>query len=388
MELFQRLARILHLSPVVFDFVAVSVLLVLALALGFVLSRILHHYSRKLEGTWGELIFSFLESLPIPLLSLAALYTALEQFTLPARWERLGSKLILTLVILVLFYFPAKVFILFLRRLSQKEPALERVTWPATFVVRVLFAVVAVIIILENLGIHLTAVWTTLGVGSVAVALALQDTLGNSSPAFTCSLDRPINPDDYVKLDSGQEGYVVRISWRSTQLRTGANNMVVVPNSTLAKATITNFNTPETRMTLSIPVGVVHGTDPARVEKVLLETAQEAARDNLAGLLAYPEPVVHFIPGFGPSSLDFTLHVQVGRYADQFPVQSELRKRILARFQKEGITMPFPTQTVILQGSAPESVDSENSQSRQAAPQSAEPGGAEARRAVGSRHQK
>ncbi len=358
MSLFQRMARALHFSPAAFGLIAIGVVLVVALALGFVLSRILHHYSRKVEGGWGELIFSFLESLPIPLLLLAGLYTALEQFTLPPRWERLGSKLILTLVILVLFYFPAKVFILFLRRLGRKEPSLERVTEPATLIVRVLFAVGAVIIILENLGIHLTAVWTTLGVGSVAVALALQDTLGNFFAGFYLLADRPISPDDYVRLDSGQEGYVVRIGWRSTQLRTGANNMVVIPNSTLAKATITNYSMPETRMTLSIPVSVACSADPARVEKSLIETAHEAARDNLAGLLANPEPVVRFIPGFGPSSLDFTLYVQVSRFADQFPVQSELRKRILARFQRDGIEMPFPTQTIILERLAKDANDS------------------------------
>jgi small-conductance mechanosensitive channel len=113
--------------------------------------------------------------------------------------------------------------------LEEKEPTLERVTAPATFVVRVLFAVVAVIIVLENLDIHLTAVWTTLGVGSVAVALGLQDTLGNFFAGLYLLADRPIRLDDYVKLDSGQEGYVVSIGWRSTHLRTGANNLVVVP---------------------------------------------------------------------------------------------------------------------------------------------------------------
>jgi small-conductance mechanosensitive channel len=357
MHLFERLARALHLSFVVFDLAAICVLLILALALGFVLSRILHHYSRRLEHTWGELIFSFLESLPMPLLLLAALYTALEEFSLPSQWERLGSKLILTLVILVLFYFPAKVFILFLRRVGQKEPALERVTNPATLIVRVLFAAVAVIVILENLGIRLTVVWTTLGVGTVAVALALQDTLGNLFAGLYLLVDHPVSPDDYVKLDSGQEGYVLRIGWRSTQLRTGANNLVVIPNSTLAKAIVTNYSMPETRMSLSIPVSVPYEADPARVEKALLETAQQAIQDDLAGLLAHPEPVVRLIPGFGPSSLDFTLNVQVGRFADQFPVQSELRKRIVARFRQEGIEMPSATQTILLQNSTSTSAD-------------------------------
>ncbi len=97
-------------------------------------------------------------------------------------------------------------------------------------------------------------------------------------------------------------------------------------------------------------------------------------QDNLAGLLAHPEPVVRFIPGFGPSSLDFTLYVQVSSFHDQFPVQSELRKRILARFQREGIEMPFPTQTVIFQRPAPE--DREKSAPAEAAAQTPKPRGA------------
>ena len=384
MDLFQRLARTFHLSVVVFDLVAISVLLILALALGLVLTRIFHHYARKREGTWEELVFSFLESLPIPLLVLAVLYTALEQFKLPSAWERLGSKLTMILVTLLLFYFPTRVFVLFLHRLEEKEPALERVTAPASFIARVLFAVVAVIIILENLNIHLTAVWTTLGVGSVAVALALQDTLGNFFAGLYLIADRPIRLDDYVKLDSGQEGYVVGIGWRSTQLRTGANNLVVVPNSTLAKAIVTNYSMPEPRVSLGIPVSVSCTADPARVEKLLLETAQQAVQDDLAGLLADPEPVAQLIPGFGPSSLDFTLYVQVRRFDDQFSVQSELRKRILARFQKEGIEMPFPTQTVIVQRPALATEERENLRAAEAAAQFPRPGGASSRE--GSTH--
>jgi small-conductance mechanosensitive channel len=377
MELFERLARTFHLSIGVFDLVAISVLLILALALGLVLTRILHRYARKREGTWEELVFSFSETLPLPLLLLGVLYAALQQFKLPSAWERLGSKLILILVLLLLFYFPTRIFILFLRRLEEKEPTLERVTEPASFIVRVLFAVVAFIIILENLDIHLTAVWTTLGVGSVAVALALQDTLGNFFAGLYLIADRPIRLDDYVKLDSGQEGYVVAIGWRSTQLRTNANNMVVVPNATLAKAIVTNYSLPELRVSLSITVSVSSAADPVRVERLLLEIAQQAIQDDLAGLLAQPEPVARFIPGFGPSSLDFTLYVQVNGFADQFPVQSELRKRILARFQKEGIEMPFPTQTIIFQRPATE--DSEKSR-----PTAQSPVGRDARSGEGS----
>ena len=350
------LADALHMKPAVFDILAVAVLLVLCLVAGIIISRILHHYSERFRGGWGELIFSLFESLPIPLMLLAGLYTALEQFTLPTRWEHFGSKLILILVILVLFFFPAKVITLFLRRMSQREPAFERVTQPATFLIRLLFAMIAVIIVLENLGIHLTAVWTTLGVGSVAVALALQDTLSNFFAGLYIMVDRPINPGDYVKLDSGQEGHVQHIGWRSTQLRTLQNNMVYLPNSTLSKAVITNYSAQEERMSLLIPVSVAYGSDPRRVEQVLAELAIEAAKDaeHCPGLLAFPEPFVRFIPGFGASSLDFTLIVQVGKFVDQYAVQTELRNRIVERLNKEGIGIPFPTRTLVLDPSAAE----------------------------------
>jgi len=99
-------------------------------------------------------------------------------------------------------------------------------------------------------------------------------------------------------------------------------------------------------------VSVAYGTDPQLVEKVLLEAAREAIRDGLEGLLAKPEPSVALIPGFGPSSLDFSLGVQVRQFTDQFPVQSDLRKRIVKKFQEAGISMPFPTRTLVPDKSA------------------------------------
>lgn len=344
----QELAQSLHVAPSVLMTLAVAILLVSALVAGLVLNRILHHWTKKLTNSWGELVFALLESLPLPLLVVAALYTALELLPLPRQYERIGSKLIFALLILILFYFPAKVVILFLRRMGQRDPALEQVAQPAAFLIRALFAVLGIIILLENLGISLTAVWTTLGIGSVAVALALQDTLSNFFAGLYLLVSRPVAYGDYIKLDSGHEGFVVRVGGRATTLRTLANNQVAIPNSTLAKAVITNYSLPELRMAMGLPVSVAYGTDPARVEKVLLEMVELAAREGLEGLLAYPAPVVRLNPGFGESSLDFTLAVHVRQFTDQFLVQSELRKRIIKRFEEEGIQMPFPTRTLQL----------------------------------------
>jgi len=348
----EELARELHVSHKVLYTIAFGALVIGSLLLGLALNRILHRWTKRYQNSWGELFFSLLKSLAIPLLLLSGLYVGLESLPLPRHYERIGSKLILGLVILVVAYFPAKVLILALRRMSQKDPAMERVEQPATFLVRVLFAVVATGILLENLGISLTAVWTTLGVGSVAVALALQATLSDFFTGLYLLIGRPVSPGDYIKLDSNQEGYVVRIGWRSTTLQTLANNTVVVPNATLAKSVITNYSVPQPHMGFSLPVSVAYGTDASRVEKVLIEIAQQAIRDGLQGLLSDPPPSVAFIPGFGDSALGFSLNIELRRFDDQYTVQSDLRKRILKRFKEEGIEIPFPTRALVLDKSS------------------------------------
>ncbi|HLY62953.1 MAG TPA: mechanosensitive ion channel family protein [Terriglobia bacterium] len=369
----QEMAKTLHLSPAIFYLICFFVLLVGAFTFGFILSRIFRRWSKGIHNNPGELLLAIGESLAIPLSILTAVYTALEVLTLPQTYEQIGSKIIFGLVVLVTFYFLAKVVNLFLTRWGLRDPALVRVTQPASFMVRIIFALLAAVIIFENLGIHLTAVWTTLGVGSVAVALALQETLSNFFAGLYLLADRPVNPNDYIKLDAGQEGYVIRIGWRSAALRTLSNNLVIIPNATLAKAVITNYSMPVERMSYSLPVSVAYGTDPRRVEKILVEVAQQAASDGVEGLLSQPEPSASLIPGFGASSLDFSLNLQVRQFSDQYSVQSELRKRILARFQKEGIEMPFPTRSLVLDKSVVASLSAPVTSSRQPASPPVEP---------------
>jgi small-conductance mechanosensitive channel len=202
-------------------------------------------------------------------------------------------------------------------------------------------------VLLHHLGISITPMLTALGVGGLAVALALQDTLGNLFGGFYITVAGQVRLGDYIKLNSGEEGYVTDISWRSTTLRQRSNNYVIVPNSKLAQAIVTNFNLPEKRMSVSVQVGVSYDADPDQVERALLEVATQAASE-IAGMDADHAPSVRFSPGFGESTLDFQLNVQITEFEQQFVVQHELRKRILRRFREEKIDMPFPTRTVFL----------------------------------------
>jgi small-conductance mechanosensitive channel len=209
--------------------------------------------------------------------------------------------------------------------------------------------VVGILVALSVLGISIAPIITALGVGGLAVALALQDTLANLFAGIHILVEKPLRVGDFVRLESGQEGQVVDITWRTTRVRTLANNLVVLPNGKLTQSTFTNYSLPESRSALAIPVSVAYGTDVERVERILLETAAEAA-GGAEGALAEPAPAVRLIPGFGASSLDLTLSVHVAAFADQYAVQDVLRRRILARFAAEGIEIPYPHRVVRVEG--------------------------------------
>src|ERR1035441_3307573 len=118
---------------------------------------------------------------------------------------------------------------------------------------------------------------------------------------------------DYIKLNTGEEGYVADIGWRSTTMRALANNMILVPNNKLAQAIVTNYHLPARQMSASLQVGVSYAGDPDHIERVLLETARQGAGE-VAGMLAHPGPSVAFDPGFGESALLFTVNFQeIGR---------------------------------------------------------------------------
>jgi small-conductance mechanosensitive channel len=189
----------------------------------------------------------------------------------------------------------------------------------------------------DMLGLSLAPALTAFGVGSLAVALALQDTLSNFFSGVYVILDKPIRPGDFVRVDPSYEGYVTSIGWRSTHLRTLANNLVVIPNGMLAKAVITNYTLPTPHIASGVRVDVSADADIARVEAVLAEVAKGAA--GVPGVATEPPPSVSLSPGFVDGAVAFTISYSVVSFGDQGQVQHTLRMRIAAAFKKEGIAL-------------------------------------------------
>ena len=327
------------------------IVLLVTLAAGYSARKLiftaLHRRAARTKTGVDDLIVQALHGPVMIWVLILGLYLAMQFSTLPARFAALADKFLLMLWILSLTAAAARLAGSLVQHYGRQLQGALPVTTLTQNLVRLMVVVVGALILLNLLGVSITPMLTALGVGGLAVALALQDTLSNLFAGVYLSLAGQIRIGDYVKLDSGEEGYVADLSWRSTVIRTLPNNLVIIPNTKLGQAIVTNYHLPEKRMSLLIPIGVSYDTDPERVERILVEEAKRGAGE-IPGLLAEPEPFVRFIPGFGDSSLNFTLICQVREFVDQYLVQHELRKRIFSRFRETGIEIPFPIRTVYL----------------------------------------
>lgn len=309
--------------------------------------RLLHRWAEKTETKIDDIIIRAFKIPSIYWCIAIGLYIGVAISELPERYVFYFSKTIHVIVILSITIAAANLSGKIFKNYIQKSNLPIPTTGLAYGILKGTIIVIGFMIILSILGISIAPLLTALGVGGLAVALALQDTLANVFAGIHILMEKSIRVGDFIKLETGQEGYVEDITWRTTRVRMLPNNIVVIPNSKLAQSVVTNYYLPEKRMSLLISIGVSYSSDPEKVEKILVEETKKAVGE-IPGLLGDPEPFVRFIPGFGDSSLDFTLICQVQEFVDQYLAQHELRKRIFKRFKEEGIEIPFPHRTVYL----------------------------------------
>ncbi len=208
---------------------------------------------------------------------------------------------------------------------------------------RIALSSLLVLVVLDTVGISITPLLASLGVGSVAVALAAQETLSNLFSGIYILIDRPVRLGDVVQVDD-VSGTVVKIGWRSTHIRGGANTTIILPNSRMASSRVINFDLPDRELGLSVDVGVGYGSDLAHVEKVTLDVAREVLQ-RVPGAVAGFEPTVRY-QQFADSSIGLKIILRVRQFSDQDGVRHELIKAIHTRYRAEGIEIPFPSRTV------------------------------------------
>jgi len=335
--------------------IAVSLgFLVGGLLLGVIFEKIIlkkiKTIAHKTKWKGDEVIIHAIHKMLIFWFFIAGLYGAIHNIAINPTLLSIIHKVLLISVIFSGTVVLARIAIGFVNLYSEKVGGVFVSTSIFSNLIKFLVFFLGILIILQSLGISITPLLTALGVGGLAVALALQDTLSNLFAGIHIIASRKLRIGDYVKVESGEEGYVMDITWRNTTIRALPNNMIVIPNAKLASTIVTNYYSPEKEMAVLIQVGVSYDSDLEKVEKTTIEVGKETMREVQGGVPEF-EPFIRYHT-FADFSINFSVILRAKEVVDQYLIKHEFVKRLHQRFRKEGIEIPFPIRTVYMQEKA------------------------------------
>jgi small-conductance mechanosensitive channel len=247
-------------------------------------------------------------------------------------------------IVLIAMWTVIRTSVRILKYYGTIRPHLKSLTPIISKITKIFAYFTAFILILNGLGINVTALVAGLGIAGIAIAFALQETLSQFFAGMYIMADRPIREGDYIRLESGETGYVVNIGWRSTRIRELPNNIIVVPNSKLAGAIITNYYLPETELAVLVQVGVSYDSDLEKVERVTIEVGKEVLQRVVGGVPEF-EPFIRYHT-FDDFSINFTVILRAKEFVDRYLLTHEFIKELHKRYKKEGIEIPFPIRTI------------------------------------------
>ena len=314
---------------------------------GIVIQRIIivsiQRFAKKTHWKGGLVLVSSLRGMILLVSILFAVYFGMSKAPVDEAAVELAHKIHKVLLVFLITFVIARVLTGLLKAYANREDSSKSSLSLFKSIINIIVYMLGLLVMLESFGISITPVLTALGVGGLAVALALQDTLSNLFAGIQITLTRTIKPGDYIHLTTGEEGTVIDITWRSTTLLTQSDNMTVIPNSKLATTIITNYSLPKRNLSISVAVGISYDSDLDKAERIALEVGETLMREN--GIETKP---VFRYKEFGGSSINFTLSMDVNEFSQQYVLRHEFIKRLYKRFKTEGIDIPFPTTSVYI----------------------------------------
>jgi len=335
-------------SPVV----AAGGIVVGSVLLGLLLRRLLFASLARLamKTPWAFddiLVASLRRALPL-WFAFGGLFSALHILSLPDGLRNVVEKALVALLIASLTLWAAGLGGRLFELASAPDGApAARSAGVIRYVVKVAVIVVGALVLLSTLGISVTPVLTTVGIGGLAVALGLQETVANLFAGIQVTLAGNIRIGDFVRLESGEEGYVEDIAWRAARIRTLPNNSVLIPNNRLAQSVVTNYHRPSRDLAVLVEVGVHYGSDLGEVERVTCQVGKRIMQ-SVPGAVPDFEPFIRFHT-FGPSSVDFTTILRAREFGDRFVVKHEFIKALMIAYKAARIVIPYPIRALNLE---------------------------------------
>lgn len=208
------------------------------------------------------------------------------------------------------------------------------------YLTKVLIFSIGFLIIIQSIGIKITALITAFGIGSLSIGLAFQNTLSNLISGVNIIISRKIRPNDYIKLQEGEEGYVQDVELKYTTIKDIYNNITVIPNSKIIDGSFKNYTLENTSIILTIKIGISYDSDLEKVEQLTLQIAKNILQTVEGGDKDF-EPFLRY-ENFDYFSINLLVFLKINEYFDKFLITHEFIKNIHKSYQEANIKMAYP----------------------------------------------
>ncbi len=366
--MYEPLSQLPNSYPLLTALLPVALFLVLLLTKRIILVHVNRKAARSARSRYRFYrVFSQALSLPLTLFSIAIIvWSSKATLTLagwlPDDYASYFDYTVSTLLVITLFVFIERFSTYSIREYKTGSSLIQNSSSILNGAIRLLLVLLTVLFVLSAIGISVTPILASLGIGSLAVALALQPTLENFFSGIQLVIDKPVRIGDYIELDSGEQGFVEKIGWRSTWIRMLPNNVVIIPNSKLSNSKLINYFYPEPELSVPVDVGVHYDSDLDKVEEICLDVAKYILKTHPYGVASY-DPFVIFHT-FDSSGINLTVMLRTREYFNRFFIKSAFMKLLKRRFDEAGIVIPFPITAINFEQEAQRSVSEPQSFSR------------------------
>jgi len=317
--------------------------LIIAFLAKVILKKLFKPLVKKTKTKIDDLIIKSISSIIFYIIFFLGFKFGLQYFELKTTvWNDLINSILIIIVALFFFRIIHNFSQQWMKewKFKTKTTADERLIPLLQKILKAVVIILACFFIFDAWNIDISPLLATAGIAGLAIGLAVKDSLSNILGGLQLVLDKTFKVGDKVKLESGEMGVILDIGLRSTKLKTYDNEVIYIPNGYLANAKIKNYTHPDLSIRVNVNFGVEYGSDPDKVEKIVLEAIKK-----IDAVIDEPGPAVQFI-NMSDFSLDFVARAWVRNYTEAYSTKIKMTDEIYNALNKANIGIPFPTQTV------------------------------------------
>lgn len=327
-------------------FIFLFVLIITTILIGvsyIIIKKIINKIAGR-KKTYSKYLFKQMGFPVFLVIFIAGFYLSLQSLTLLENYHNQLNDIFFVVLTMLIAHIITRILTISLGAFLKIKKGLQRTPHLINNFFSIVIYLLAIIVILGYFKLDITPLLAGVGVGALAIGLALQSTLANFFAGLHIVSDQPIRVGDFIELDKDTMGFVEDIGWRSTRIKTMTDNLIIVPNGKLADSTILNYSMPKQDMSFWVHCGVAYESDLEKVEQVTIEVAR-GVQQNFPGAVKDFEPMFRFRE-FGDSNIDFIVILRVEEPMKRYIVRNEFIKRLKERFDKENIEISWPIRKI------------------------------------------